>query len=524
MRSFKTILSAGFLASALVLAGCGGGSDGDTMSADEMAAMEVEKQKMEADMAISAAVDAAIDLDPTMATGEEVMAVEALISTANTEIMDLPEADRSAAMEMLAAAQNIVDTQNARLVAAAEAERLAQEKADADEMAAMEAEKKRMEDEAAKAKEMAVTAAKLYAAINPVMHMDSTNTAAVETDGSSVAFGSAATLEKGAMVAALGDWDGYSYMADDHEATVYAMMSDVMEGPPLSADTTNFNAETGEFAISNPSSVTANVAITSFTRTSGKQEFPLGDNMARVMLGGTYQGVAGDYYCAPTDANTKCSASVAAEGLTLGGGDWVFKPDDPDASTTETPGSVTYAFGWWLNESGDSAMATAFTQAPAATIDTSGLHGEATYKGVAAGKYALHGLGDNNDAGDFTAEANLTATFGGSTGHSIKGTINGFMGADGEARDWSIALGENVLAADGTVTATLDDGSTEGVNESMTTVWTIGGAAAPAAGSWDGSLHGSDDGGTPTHAVGTFGAGYNNVGKMVGAFGAELDD
>ena len=556
MRGFKTILSAGFLASALVLAGCGGGGESGPTE-EEMAAMEAakeaEKQKMEADMAISAAVDAAMALVPTMATEEQVMAVEALISTANTEIMDLPEADRSAAMDMLAAAQNIVTTQNARLAAAAEAERLAQEKADKEAMEAAEAEKERMEEEAAKARAMAATAAKLYAGINaptvensadPAMHAAYTGTGDSQVTVTFGPSGSSTTAilseDKKTVVAALQDWAGKRYAdpagGDMVEAMVYSNVGEPKMGAKFNSGTANvgFNLDgtSGETpALNIITGYDARVDSPSFDQSAGTKEFKLPANTVRVMLSGTYYGVSGTYYCTPA-AESTCASQRTADGFALGStldssnaftaGGWTFKPADPEARVMSAPDSNYASYGWWIHKSADDKTYTASAfhdfKGTDPTVDLPEA-GTATYSGGAAGKYALSSsTGGTNDAGHFTASATLNAEFGADAANTISGTIDNFVGADGESRDWSVKLNETDITDAGVI-----DGLGGAGDTAVGTVWTIGGEAAAKSGSWSGNLREMGDNNVPDVATGTFHTQYGHGNSMVGAFGANAE-
>ena len=138
--------------------------------------------------------------------------------------------------------------------------------------------------------------------------------------------------------------------------------------------------------------------------------------------------------------------------------------------------------------------------------------------GGAAGKYSLKGnTGGTNDAGHFTARAMLEAEFG--TAHSISGTIDQFVGADGESRDWSVALSASVVSGAGVIAGDPDD-STD--TDPQNTVWTIGGMEGDASGQWSGNLHEEGDDGVPAIGIGTFSSIYGqdgNDGRMVGAFG-----
>ena len=197
------------------------------------------------------------------------------------------------------------------------------------------------------------------------------------------------------------------------------------------------------------------------------------------------------------------------------------------ARDTEYP-----TYGWWLHEATDGiATVSAFTvnrgtvEVANHSTDTFAdgtpvkLHGTATYKGGAAGMYALQSsTGGTNDAGHFTADAELTAKFiGGDSitiGHTITGTIDNFMGSDGMSRDWSVALKEQEIAA---------VGSFPEISRGKT-IWSMGGTAAGESGEWKGSLYKQNDGGNPTVGTGLFHSTYENAGRMVGAFGVNLEE
>ena len=138
--------------------------------------------------------------------------------------------------------------------------------------------------------------------------------------------------------------------------------------------------------------------------------------------------------------------------------------------------------------------------------------------GGAAGKYALYSsTGGTNDAGDFTARATLEANF---NTDKITGTIDNFIGDDGESRNWSVELMEQGVSDGGVILG--DDGTgTVGTDEKMTK-WTIDDTAAAAAGQWSGTLYDNGDDGVPKVGTGTFHSTYSTSGRMVGAFGVNV--
>ena len=343
------------------------------------------------------------------------------------------------------------------------------------------------------------------------------------------------TEDEDAVVAALAGWEGMSFTAepeaDDagtYEAVVYSNVGEPTEGAKFN-DTANggyaLNATTGETesVTGLTGHATSRVASPSFDQGAGTKAFKPGTNDLRIVVAGSYRGVAGTYYCAPTDRAVGCTAAVAAEGFTLAGGTWTFKPTNPEARFMDVPDALYASYGWWTHtsEDGKSVIVSAFTAnrgtgdgAVTAASGVTALLGTATYSGGAAGKYALQSsTGGTNDSGHFTADATLEADFG---DDMITGTIDNFTGADGMSRDWSVMLNETDISDTGVI-----DG-TDAADAQVGTVWTIGGTAAEKSGQWSGALWDNDATTTvPQVATGTFHSTYGTDGRMVGAFGAD---
>ncbi|MCY4397715.1 MAG: hypothetical protein OXC10_21560 [Rhodospirillaceae bacterium] len=415
-------------------------------------------------------------------------------------------------------------------------------------------------------KAMAATAAKLYAGIRAQMgagdgttFADTDRDAFYNADGTailvSIGDGSGtahtevtATLseDKKTMVAANHGWAGKRYAdapgGDMVEAVVYSNVAAPKMGKKFGGAEANDEFEyaltsgvtdpatatqNGEVAVdTSGAGVPARVALTGVTRTAGTETFKFSPSEVtdrRIDVPGSYHGVSGTYYCTPTTRADGCSASVAASGFTLAGGDWAFKPGDPNARVMSAPDTAYASYGWWLRKSADGTTYTASAfvdekgDVPAAT-GLNALNGTATYVGGAAGKYALSSnTGGTNDAGHFTARATLEANFTANTAddattNGITGTIDMFRGADGMPRDWEVTLNGSPIGDTGVIGDT-DDG----------TVWTIGGTAGSADGEWSGSLRNNGTDGVPQVATGTFYSTYGpggGEGRMVGGFGA----
>ena len=274
------------------------------------------------------------------------------------------------------------------------------------------------------------------------------------------------------------------------------------------------------------------ISAPAFTHAGQKDHAPkatAADNVI-VRLPGTFHGAAGQYTCTAASAN-ECVSHEDDNGirLTVGGSAiWEFVPG-PNAMVSVKDDTYLY-FGWWLHESSAGPEAVAFhgvTEPSASTEAITTLSGTATYSGAAAGKYAIDPIapGTYASGGHWTADASLTADFGTeATEGTITGTIDGFMTDNGDEK-WRVSLGETNLLAAGTFDSAANDPAT-GV------VWTIDGEAAPEAGAWSGALHGQtpppDGNNVPSGVTGQFSAVYSegghNIGHMVGAFGAHVDD
>jgi len=428
-------------------------------------------------------------------------------------------------------------------------------------------------------KMMAATAAKLHAGINarmtdigadldassqPLNAVDGTFDAGYGNDEDEivVVIGLSATGDTNnpqsfvlseddkATVAANHEWEGKRYIDapgdDSYEAIVYSNVGDPMEGKKfggaaadnefqyaLASGITDPDADiqNGEVSI-NTSSVAAQerVALMGVTRTSGKEDFKFSASEAtklRIDIPGSYHGVSGTYYCSPSDRAKGCSATVAKKGFTLDDGVWAFKPSDPNAKVTETDDSNYSSYGWWLKKTADGQTYTASAfhdfkgsdTTPAVAVPTAGT---AKYMGGAAGKYAFSSsTGGLNEAGHFTARAELTATWGTGNAGTIDGTIDTFkVGDDAEDRAWIVHLHDAQItgAASGIIGF--------GGNNKADTTWERmeDDADASANGSWSGQLREQGEDGVPGAVTGVFYSEYGNAaGKMVGAFGAEVE-
>ena len=494
MKGFKIIVSAGFLASALVLAGCGGGSNDNTMSEAEKA-MAMEKK--EADDAIKAAIDAANALG-AMANSDDVEAVEKYIGTAKTEIGDLPEADQAAAMARLASAEAIVTQAKGRLEAEA-GESDAEDRADdaEDELEDLKEDAKTKEQEAAE-KMARADASKLHEVL--AAHFNATANVYTKPTNFKTRDGSMREV-----VSVDGQEFNEEYSTVKTSATGELALT-------LNAPTNKDRIEASELSKSGLKNHKAETII------SQKAQFT---------TNGTYHGVPGRYRCEPITAGEACTSTVSSDGnLVLGGGMWYFKPGNPSQKVSD---GASVEFGWWAHDlkntdsTANPVVGVFFGNTGTAVAHSTDIGGTASYSGEALGKYAIHvGQADGNDSGHFKANAELTANF---TDDSISGMVKDFTGADGKARDWTVELVQQTINSSGGFEDTTGDDAPRGTGM---TIWTIGGTAGKASGEWVGQLYKSAtttaDALTPTIAGGAFTSEHGNVGRMVGGFGVEIDD
>ena len=269
---------------------------------------------------------------------------------------------------------------------------------------------------------------------------------------------------------------------------------------------------------------------------------------------GTFNGITGKFGCTGT-----CSVTADTTGITDVMGTWTFTPDylgpdgmsqaaaadhnaDEAAAATKTreddlavpnvPVSDDdyLRFGWWttVDEDDDSVTFRTFYGGadPYDVDDIDLLEGSATYKGPAAGRYAAKTFNANATLdslrhGTFTADATLTARFGGdniaaSMQNQIEGEIDNFKDEDGTALSgWSVKL-MPILA--------IDDVNTTGPFTGGIVNGGVGGSPITSGG-WEGQFFGNlDDPATatsyPGSVAGKFDA-HSSHGHVGGAFGAE---
>ena len=240
---------------------------------------------------------------------------------------------------------------------------------------------------------------------------------------------------------------------------------------------------------------------------------------------GSVRGVDGTFSC--TEAN--CTAPTVQTDGSLDGdvGTWTFAPTDPGAMI-QVKDTAYVSFGWWLNAMGTQgayefdAFASATGMEAITNRAADDVSGTATYRGAAAGKYAMQSTTeDSASGGHFTAAATLTADFDANTadagqdanelGVSIGGTITDFMTGETSRPNWKVTLTTPVATEVAPITGT----------EAVAT-WSTGGAV-DGVGTWSANFYGAEeDTMQPTAATGEFNAaiGGGDIAQISGAFAA----
>ena len=239
---------------------------------------------------------------------------------------------------------------------------------------------------------------------------------------------------------------------------------------------------------------------------------------------GTFLGIPGTFTC----IGAACTVGADSDGdltVAVDGGSIQFAPTDNKATYARQDATYT-SFGWWLRKPESEAWrAEVFTTSNVGTAAASVsdvVSGDnddmtASYAGMAAGKYTTEsftaGVKTDADAGHWTADAKLSATFG-ATNNSISGTIDSFdVSGTSDTAHWKVTLGG--ANDDGSAVITAAD-----IEGGVTSV-TFGGATHANAGMWDGEFRraGEDNSTVPDVVTGTFGA-ITPGASLTGAFGA----
>ena len=252
------------------------------------------------------------------------------------------------------------------------------------------------------------------------------------------------------------------------------------------------------------------------------------ENGARSFTG-ALQGGEGTFRC----TGSTCTVTADDEGALTFEGAWTFAFDE-EAMVDEADEDYLH-FGYWLKtikeEDGDTYLFQTFWGGEEPFLETgariSGLEGAAIYAGPAAGVYVRKTLkadGRINTAtsGHFTANTELTATFGQTAEESIApsdlfsihGTVKDFMDGGKSLHGWTVNLNKATFA---------DRVGTQTSNHESNFAATTAGSETAAKGAWRGgffgnpAVPGADT--YPGSVSGEFNANFAN-GHVSGAFGA----
>ena len=344
-------------------------------------------------------------------------------------------------------------------------------------------------------------------------------------------------------VPALGDWKGTELAGSNTAGTISStaiVYTDVEDDEQMPFD--EVYGTSSDLTIDADTSGDAHVKLimaSAFDHKGVKDHAPgagTGDDQVTVRFSGTFQGAPGQYQCTADSAND-CVSHEDDNGIRLTGAGtpvaaWTFVPN-PGAMVKVADATYLY-FGWWLHQDSTGPEADAFHGVTGTGLtaiveaDFTALSGTATYKGGAAGKYAVDPIvpGTYAHGGHWTADATLTADFGTEANNgTISGMISDFHNGDGAHMDWSVALGATVLSAGGVFDTNTD---TTGDTMDNAVVWTMNGEAAPSSGAWSGNLRDQGSNNVPNAATGEFSATYSEgghtIGHMVGGFGAHVEE
>ena len=246
---------------------------------------------------------------------------------------------------------------------------------------------------------------------------------------------------------------------------------------------------------------------------------------AKTTFAGSIRGLAGTFSC--TGDTCIPPVSDPTTGVIPSAEMWTFVPTVANG-TIDVEDDAYVSFGWWLNAMGTDgdyefdAFATATGMGEAvADRNATDVSGSATYRGAAAGKYAILSTSDDSaSGGHFTAAAKLTANFDASdavgedpankNGVSIGGTITDFMTGETSRPNWKVTLTTPVTNSVGPIGTDTE------------TTWSTGGAV-DGKGTWSANFYGAEkDSMQPTAAIGEFNAaiGRGEIARISGAFAA----
>lgn len=259
---------------------------------------------------------------------------------------------------------------------------------------------------------------------------------------------------------------------------------------------------------------TATLPADSDTNTAGIQNAD-GDSFDAAQM-----GIDGTVFCAGSDCGRSSDGNLT--------GSWYFTPDsttelfvmNPDMAGKYMIATMYARYGYWLAFDATTGAATGISTAAAvghSTTNTANLNlirpASATADVTASYSGKAGGISTRGDAsGHFTANVNLTATFGAAvTDSSLSGSISGF---DGKAANpsWRITLDDATLNDAATGSGIAYGGAAAGA-------WTTQGYG-PTPVDHDGDSNTAAQNQRPAGFFGTFNANFHD-GMAVGAYAAD---
>ena len=516
----------------------------DTANADVIRLMGERNAALDNADAIQGMLDTAnADVTRLMSeltdAGDNAASIQGMLDTANADVIRLM-GELTDAGDNAASIQGMLDTANADVTRLTDALAMANTRADDAEdevdrltgeldvanaqLASITAENKRLEAAAA-AKADSDKAKAVLTSLGEDSVAPSV-TLAASSSGAVTAKAAGYTMSANAPDAITG-YRGAILTTDTGELHVYTNIDDAVATPI--GDIYRASSDPGEPKVY---TVAASTTVDDILWSQAKRDDSVTtvtgeDTDAVTTFAGNVRGVAGTFSC----TGTTCEAPTVAQGAdVLSGfqGTWTFVPTDPNGKIDVA--DVTYlSFGWWLNQMADESyetdvFAAASTGMGAAVenLAADDVDGSATYKGGAAGKWAMQSTSDDSaSGGHFTATATLTANFDANTaaegaqpntdGVSIGGTVTNFMTGETSRPNWKVTLtAPDATTAVGPITGAV-------------TEWATGGALK-GTGMWSANFYGSEtDTMHPMAATGEFNAAIpttGEVGRISGAFAA----
>ena len=156
---------------------------------------------------------------------------------------------------------------------------------------------------------------------------------------------------------------------------------------------------------------------------------------------GTLQGASGRFKCASASLANACTVQNKGASFSFSVNDWTFTPSSGTTNVRVEDAEYMW-FGWWAKYTlEDDAWAFEAKHGGAVSATVAGdLTGTATYRGTAAGRYAVYQpAGGTSGAGSFRASARLEANFDSNT---VSGQITGFSNDPG----WEVTLKRGTIS------------------------------------------------------------------------------